>query len=87
MLIRSQSKRALINLGRVNSLTVSQTGEEKYSIRLQSELRGTIGEYESEQRAIEVLDEICNAYQYCNECAVFGIGATQPEFVFQMPEE
>lgn len=43
--------------------------------------------YNTEKRAIEVLDEICKAYQYCNEWAVCGIGVTKPEFVFEMPEE
>lgn len=91
MLIRSQDKLAICNLENVDTIcnsysTNSWDTRVEISSFNQSE-RTVLGYYKTKERTIEVLDEICNAYQYCNECVVTGFGALQPEFVYQMPEE
>lgn len=99
MWIRTSDKKRVIFCGTVGKLEVSKYKEkidevlsEAGTLKVKEAgyvlLNGEcIGEYATEERSIEVLDEICNAYQYANECAVTGIGAMQPEFVYYMPPE
>ena len=47
----------------------------------------TIGRYSTKEQAIEVLDMIQNQYQYMMECKYVGVGCSQPEFIFVMPED
>lgn len=89
MLIRAQNKLNIVNLKNIDCINIEIIREESSRRRITSyngDASTSIGDYSTEERAIEVLNEICNAYQYCNESYVH-IGAIQPEFVFQMPEE
>ena len=87
MLIRSQNKRELFVLEKISMVEVGPKygkGETDWLIEINHQK--TIGVYPSEKRAVEILDEICNTYQYAKECETTGVGASQPEFVYYMPE-
>lgn len=91
MLIRVQDKTCLCNLDRMSGILVCEKkdGECFLTMRFPGTYADNcaLGTYKTKERAFEVLDGICNVYQYANECAVAGIGAAQPEFVYYMPEE
>lgn len=83
MLIRSQNKKRIININTINTIQI----EEDNSIFAKGVVYYFLGEYSTKEKAIKVLDMIQNSYQYCEECKYIGVGASQPEFVFQMPQE
>lgn len=101
MLIRSQDKRTVIVLENKSSLFVEKFQNYPYG-KLLGELsfiqagNKIIGIYVTEERAIEVLDEICNAYLNLNIAKgseFFGMNSSMGYFggyvkngVFQMPE-
>jgi hypothetical protein len=64
MIIRSQSKKRIINFEQITSLKVSNNKIEVDT--LYSNLYITIAEYDTEKRAVEVLDEIQNCYIHSN---------------------
>lgn len=96
MLIRSQDKKSIFDMTASN-----------IEIGIKNEILGygnsfgdtdiptVLGRYLSEQRAIEVLDEICNAYISLNKCMGKEFRSNNPSGyfggyvkngVFQMPE-
>lgn len=87
MLIRSQDKLQLVTL---ENGTVAVDYRSKSQILFYEigsvEPSSTIGKYSSEEKAIKVLDNIQNEYQYIEECKTVGVGRISPEFVFQMPQ-
>lgn len=90
MLIRAQNKLNIVNLKNVDCITIEIIRKESRERRITAyngNIATRIGNYVDEERAIKVLDGICNVYQYANECAVTGVGAAQPEYVYYMPEE
>lgn len=78
MLIRAQNKLSICNLDNVDCISNSYSGNPKdtrFEISAFSQQEKTIlGYYQTEERAIEVLDEICNYYE------------SNENGVFQMPE-
>ena len=89
MLIRSQNKKVIAVLENCDSIGVYPV-QSIYHICTYNgveESRSSIGEYSTEEKAIRVLDMIQNSYQYCEECKYMGVGASQPEFAFQMPQD
>jgi len=78
MIIRSQDKRTIEKFERagVNSgcSTVYVNGL-------------TFGAYSTEEKAIKVLDMICEYYQECKMCESGRRQIAQVEFVFQMPQD
>lgn len=79
MLIRSQNKMCVCNLKNMEGISIGKTGDEKrffLTMRFSSERADNcnLGEYQTEKRSIEVLDEICNHYE------------SNKNGVFQMPE-
>lgn len=86
MLIRSQDKKTIFDM---SGCTLG--------INLENEIYGfgnnslnedpptILGYYKTEQRAIEVLDEICNAYMNLNS-SIRRIDGYVQNGVFQMPE-
>lgn len=95
MLIRSQDKKRLVKMNSIliEKITKRQgremwpeiVGYGIYNYENGSDLK--IAEYSTEEKAIKVLDMVQNGYQYCEECKYIGVGASQPEFVFQMPQD
>lgn len=78
MLIRSQDKEKIVVLEKVNSIEI-----EGQTIRAYGEIPGNsvmLGLYSKRKQLLDVLDDICSAYQY--NCAFGGTGSY---FVYYMP--
>ena len=84
MLIRSQKKTLMVNMDNVASICANNGNVVVDYVNSEHD---SIANYSTEEKAIKVLDMIQNSYQYCEECKYTGVGASQPEFVFQMPQE
>lgn len=95
MLIRSQDRDVLTNLFQITDIAirlddnhVSYCIEAYYPHTIQYDCaKMALGRYSNKKKALEVLQEIQNQYQYLMECKYIGIGSLQPEFVYQMPKE
>lgn len=100
MLIRTQNKMCVCNLKNMEGISIGKTGDEKrffLTIRFSSERADNcqLGEYPTEERAIEVLDEICDDYislnkqvgkEYRGNNPSGYFGGYVKNGVFQMPE-
>ena len=99
MLIRAQNKFSICNLDNVDCISNSYSGNPKdtrFEISAFNQKEKTIlGYYQTEERAIEVLDEICNAYISLNKCMGKEFRSNNPSGYFggyvkngffQMPE-
>lgn len=101
MLIRTQNKMWVCNLENMETIAITKSlGEDNFFLTMffsgKSEKHYYLGNYKTEERAIEVLDEICNAYLDLNIAKgseFFGTNASIGYFggyvkngVFQMPE-
>ena len=96
MLIRSQDKKCIYNLENMEEISIIKSlGEKNFfltiSFQNKSREKYYIGNYPTEKRAIEVLDEICNAYLNLNIENV-GMNSSMGYFggyvkngIFQMP--
>lgn len=84
MLIKSQKKTLLINMDNV-SIIWANNGN--IVVDYVNGEHDSIANYSTEEKAIKALDMIQNSYQYCEECKYTGVGASQPEFAFQMPQD
>lgn len=85
MIIRSQDKKGIVNFNNIDSMWFVG-GQIQYFNGAENS-KGVLAEYSSKEKAIKVLDMICEQYQYTQECKCGGIGLYKPEFVFQMPED
>lgn len=92
MWIRTSDRKRVIFCGTVGKLEADKCTEKVSKVLLNGE---EIGKYDTEERAIEVLDEICNAYISLNKHAgreyngnhISGyFGGYVKNGVFQMPE-
>ena len=100
MWIRSQDKLSMCNLDNIDCITHSYSGNPKDTrfeiYAFNQEEKTILGYYQTKQRTIEVLDEICNAYLELNRKAGSELVSTNIGFdyfggyvkngVFQMPE-
>lgn len=100
MWIRTQNKMCVCNLENMEGISIGKNGDEKkffLTMRFSSERADNceLGEYPTEERAIEVLDEICNAYISLNKSMGKEYRGNNPSGcfggyvkngVFQMPE-
>ena len=87
MLIRSSDKTVVVNFNRIDCLQVEEIGNGYRIAAYNGESVTSLGEYSLREKAVDVLDEICNSYQYLRECQVTRAGVTQPGFVFCVSEE
>lgn len=95
MFIRSQDRDVLTNLFQITDIAirlddnhVSYCIEAYYPHTIRYDCaKMALGRYSNKKKALEVLQEIQNQYQYLMECKYIGIGSLQPEFVYQMPKE
>lgn len=89
MLIRSQDRKVIAVLENCDAVSIYEANHIYHIVTYNGtkESRESIGEYSTEEKVIKVLDMIQNSYQYCEECKYIGAGASQPEFVFQMPQD
>lgn len=100
MLIRTQNNMCVCNLENMEGISIGKRGDDKFflTMRFSPERADNceLGKYPTEERAIEVLDEICNAYLNLNIAKggeFFGTNSSIGYFggyvkngVFQMPE-
>lgn len=84
MIIRSRDKKELHNLDTIKMIKVV-TNSQEYFVEVNSQ--HTIGTYSTEEKAIKVLDMICEAYQKCQDCKSGLRKIADTDFVFQMPQD
>lgn len=85
MLIRSTDKKRIMNLDATRKIDVCSGKEDgMYAISIDD---WYVGEYKSEQRALEVLDEICNAYISLNDKDRKTGFSYVKNGIYRMPEE
>lgn len=65
MLIRSQDKKRIANIGTCNLITIIDCFGETKNVTIDGMVIGT---YSTEEKAIEVLDIIQEGYLYCERC-------------------
>lgn len=84
MIIRSQNKKAIINLNMIDTIEV-RGKKVRYFSGGGMETMGVLGEYSTEEKAIKVLDVIQSSYEEANSvCTMSGFVANT---VFQMPQD
>lgn len=87
MLIRSQNKMIIANIDNLDSISANTTPDDKvniYTLNGGEESCSHIGVYSSEEKAIKVLDMICDQYAYFS-CR-YGSDHSD-DAVFQMPQD
>lgn len=93
MIIVANDKSGFMNLEKVDTVCIEDViynRKDCFAIRYycgDAKTKGTLGIYSTKEKAVKVLDMICDQYQYLQECKYTGIGVNQPEFVFQMPKD
>nr|DAG39830.1 MAG TPA: hypothetical protein [Caudoviricetes sp.] len=91
MIIVSQEKTRIINFDNILQLYINKCEEEimKYYVRYEdcNNSYEDLGEYKTEERAKEVLQEIIKAYLDCNEQNHLAEFAYVKNKVYEMPEE
>lgn len=96
MIIRSQDKRWMANFDNILTigLEVQRPKEGRILQEYETKIVGyatngyvDLAVYESEEKAIKVLDMICEYYQECKMCESGRRQIAQVEFVFQMPQD
>lgn len=93
MLIRSQDKRAIINIENLAYISISECKieTEKYIYEIYTtcpgRTGGTIACYSTEEKAIKILDMIENAYQKSFEEKQNNYVGHRYELIFHMPQD
>ena len=90
MLIVNQDRDKIVNFGNLTQVYITQD-EEKIACFIRFEtvdsLYDDLGEYKTEERAKEVLQEIIEAYLDCNEENIYEKFAYVKNKVYEMPTE
>lgn len=85
MIIRSQNKKAIVNLNMIDTIE-ERDNQIRYFSGGGMETVGLLGQYSTEEKAIKVLDMICNFYaEHLEE-----LKCDEPPFVrafFSMPQD
>lgn len=58
MIIVSQEKDEIVNFDKIESIWISTDGEGRFTIEATADTNSTLGRYETEERAKEILEEI-----------------------------
>ena len=88
MIIENQDKTKIVNFDNLTQIYITQDEEETATfIRYETvdSLYDDLGEYKTEERAKEVLQEIINTYLDCNEENIYEKFAYVKNKVFEMP--
>ena len=86
MLIRSQNKIGIVNLNQIDTIVYDDRRDVILAYN-PGNASMDLGKYTTEEKAVKVLDMIQEQYQYIQECKYICIGCSQPEFIFQMPQD
>lgn len=87
MLVRSQDKEQIVNLKRIEHISIQPTGRENPSFEIIFRIRNfeyLLGIYSTKTQALEILDEIENEYRRVTIC---NYGYFNSPKVFHMPED
>lgn len=91
MIIIAIDKSGFVNLKNIDSVCLSDTiqnGRDCIAIRFYNgDSKSNLGIYSTEEKAIKVLDMICEHYQNCEMCKCGLRQVAETEFVFQMPQD
>ena len=82
MLILSQDKNGIVNFTNITSILVEN---KELIARVTNGHKATLGEYDTEERAKEVLQEIIKTYK--NENCDTGEAMYHEQLVYEMPEK
>ncbi len=86
MIIRSQDKRAIIFVSNTDTIKTDVYGD-VCSFNGEDSTQCKIADYSTKEKAIKVLDMICEHYQNCEMCKCGLRQVAETEFVFQMPQD
>lgn len=88
MLIRSQNKKSVIVLDNIKRLSIVNSTSNTYELYADIGYSKYLGEYSTEEKAIKVLDKICE--EYTKNRLFIGSAKTVTlipvNFVFQLPQ-
>lgn len=86
MIIRSQAGKSIVVISNTDTISTDNYGD----IRAYNGSENTsikIAEYSTKEKALKVLDMICEHYQNCEMCKCGLRQVAETEFVFQMPQD
>lgn len=88
MIIVSQRKDELVNFDRIESIWICADEEGRFTIEATADTNSTLGTYSTEERAKEVLEEICKFYEISKryECNTNTMIFLEKSFEYKMPE-
>lgn len=86
MLIRDQDKEGITIVENIDTISVNEDGIIN-TYNGTYDTRSAIGNYSTKEKAIKVLDMICEHYQNCEMCRCGLRQIAETEFVFQMPQD
>lgn len=86
MIIVSQDKTEIVNFNNIESVWISKEEEGIFSIEATADTNASLGEYQTEERAKEVLGEIIKTYT-CWENFKYGIAEGIGTPKYEIPKE
>lgn len=86
MIIVSQDKTEIVNFNNIESVWISKEEEGIFSIEATADTNASLGEYATEERAKEVLEEIVERYTNWNNL-VYGQPTGECSPKYEMPKE
>lgn len=86
MIIVSQDKTEIVNFNNIESVWISKEEEGIFSIEATADTNASLGEYQTEERAKEVLEEIVESYTNWNNL-VCGQPTGECTPKYEMPKE
>ncbi len=86
MIIVSQDKTEIVNFNNIESVWISKEEEGIFSIEATADTNASLGEYATEERAKEVLQEIIERYTNWNNL-VYGQPTGECSPKYEMPKE
>lgn len=93
MLIRSQDKKKIINFDNYDGIAISYESENDFALCAVKEVdaervsHSILGNYKTEQKCLDIMDEICLQRQMAEMLLAVGKSSVEPAFVYDMPEE
>lgn len=87
MLIRNQNKENLFNIDAIDGIGIIDSYSKYIPFAAVNGREYILGEYSTKEKVIKVLDMIQEQYQYIQEFKYIGVGCSQPEFIFKMPQD
>lgn len=88
MIIISQDKTEIVNFNNIESIWICSDEEGIFTIEATADTNTSLGEYQTEERAKEVLQEIIKAYRDYRTAECDGYtNILQETAVYEMPKE